>query len=86
MKDTTRRAALRGFVTAGLGVAAVAAASSGASAQEKMDQQTVQYQNQPKDGNKCGMCAHFVAPNQCKLVAGNISPEGWCLLYAPKEG
>jgi hypothetical protein len=53
---------------------------------EKLAQTVVQYQTTPKDGAKCSTCVNFVAPNACKIVAGEINPEGWCVAYAPKEG
>jgi hypothetical protein len=27
---------------------------------------------------------NFVAPNACKVVKGVISPNGWCVAFAPK--
>ncbi len=51
----------------------------------KVDQSAVQYQTSPKDGAKCSICANFVAPNACKVVAGTISPDGWCVAFAPKS-
>jgi hypothetical protein len=49
----------------------------------KVSQASVQYQTQPKDEQKCGVCQHFIAEsNTCKLVEGPISPEGWCTLWA----
>lgn len=55
-------------------------------AQDKLAQEAVQYQNQPKDGAKCSLCVNFVAPNACQIVSGNISPDGWCIAYGPKSG
>ncbi len=83
--NTTRRAALRaGFaaVTTGL---VVGAAARSAKAQEKLAQNLVQYQEQPKDGAKCSSCVNFQPPNACSIVAGTINPEGWCVAYAPKN-
>ena len=78
------KATRRQIVRAGLAtVGGVVAAS--ARAQEKIAQAQVQYQTTPKDGNKCSTCVNFVAPNACKIVAGTISPEGWCIAFAPKE-
>jgi hypothetical protein len=53
-------------------------------AQQKIPQETVKYQFTPKDGQQCSKCLHFIPPNACKLVQGEIKPEGWCMLYAPK--
>ena len=55
-------------------------------AQAKLAQAAVKYQATPKDGHQCDGCAQFVAPNSCKLVDGDISPTGWCLLWVKKPG
>ncbi len=83
---TSRRDMLRTGATIVVGIAGVAAASSARAQDEKIAQELVQYQNMPKDGQKCNMCAQWVEPNACKIVAGTISPEGYCVAYAPKEG
>ncbi len=79
----SRRGVLRTGLTilAGGMIATVARAQD---ADSKVEQSVVQYQTMPKDGAKCSGCVNFVAPNACKVVAGNISPEGWCVAYAPK--
>jgi hypothetical protein len=51
----------------------------------KAPQTVVQYQPTPKGGLACAGCNSFMAPNQCKLVAGEISPSGWCRLWTKKE-
>lgn len=67
------------------GGSAAPAAAAPQPAAGKMPQATVQYQTQPKDGQKCGQCLHFIAEsNTCKLVEGQISPEGWCILWTKK--
>jgi hypothetical protein len=55
-----------------------------AGAQPKIDPKLVKYQLKPKDGQECDHCLHFIAPDGCKMVAGKISPKGWCALFAPK--
>jgi hypothetical protein len=51
----------------------------------KMSQASAQYQAQPKGDQKCADCMHFVAgSNTCTQVEGQISPEGWCTLWAKK--
>ena len=86
MSEQNRRDTLRGLVGVGLGAAALSVTARQASAQEKMPQNAVQYQETPKDGAECDKCVNWVDPNQCKIVAGNINPKGWCVAYAPKEG
>ncbi len=75
---------------AGLGGEAFAEGHAGpqrlAQQAEKLAQNVVQYQKTPKDGAKCSSCVNFEAPSSCKIVAGTISPEGWCVAYAPKSG
>ena len=56
-----------------------------APAAAKVSQASVQYQTQPKGEQKCSGCLHFIAEsNTCKLVEGQISPDGWCTLWAQK--
>lgn len=78
----SRRTVLGGaaFVV-GLGATAMMATSASA----KTGQKEAMYQDKPKDGNKCSGCSQFEAPKACKLVDGEISPEGWCQLYTPKS-
>lgn len=84
----TRRQVMRAGLAAVGGVAAVSVGARAESrfAQDKIAQEQVQYQKMPKDGAKCSTCVNWEAPNSCKIVAGTISPDGWCIAYAPKEG
>jgi hypothetical protein len=34
-------------------------------------------------GRSAGMCMGMMGTGACQLVAGKISPMGWCDLYAP---
>jgi hypothetical protein len=54
------------------------------SADAKMAQTGVRYQDSPKDGKQCDGCKLFIAPNACKTVDGDISPKGWCVLWVKK--
>lgn len=52
---------------------------------KKVTQASVQYQSQPKADQKCGDCTHFIAgSNTCQQVEGQISPDGWCMLWMKK--
>jgi hypothetical protein len=82
--NRTRRQVLRTGLGTGLAAAGSLIAIR-AKAQDKIAQAMVQYQKMPKDGNKCSMCVNFEAPSSCKIVAGAIDPDGWCIAYAPKE-
>ncbi|MDP3844312.1 MAG: high-potential iron-sulfur protein [Oxalobacteraceae bacterium] len=64
---------------------ATGANSAAPPATNKVSQASVQYQTQPKGEQKCSGCQHFIAEsNTCKLVDGQISAEGWCILWAKK--
>lgn len=54
-------------------------------AQTKIAKAMLQYQDHPNGGNHCGICAQFEPPDQCKIVQGPISPNGWCAAFAPKS-
>ena len=53
-------------------------------AEAKMAQSAVKYQTEPKDGKQCDQCNFFVAPNACKMVDGDINPNGYCALWVKK--
>jgi hypothetical protein len=42
------------------------------------------YQNFPNQGRRCAGCRHFLAPNACAIVEGQISPDGWCRFHEPR--
>lgn len=65
---------------------AIAAGAQGAAAQSKSPQQAAGYQATPNGSQRCGNCAHFQPPSSCKVVAGKISPQGWCRIYFAKAG
>ncbi|MGK9451393.1 high-potential iron-sulfur protein [Acidithiobacillus caldus] len=50
---------------------------------------SVSYQDKPEGKDMCSNCAHFVpgpeptADGTCKVVAGKISPHGYCYAYTP---
>ncbi len=58
---------------------------SGSQADEqggKVSQEQANYKKQPNGQEKCSNCQHFVSEsNTCKLVQGQISPNGWCKLW-----
>ena len=87
-QDQTRRGVLKAGLTAVGGLAAAAGSARAAShgqrlAQDKIAQAQVQYQTSPKDGQECDKCVNWEAPNGCKIVAGTIVPNGWCIAFAP---
>lgn len=98
MKKEQDHASRRGILRAGIAVIGVGSAMNAgagraaagqqklAQATEKLAQNIVQYQNTPKEAAKCNVCVNWEPPNACKIVVGPISPEGWCVAYAPKSG
>ncbi len=90
-KTYTRRAALSLAVTTG-GATALVFAPRAARAAPDLSKAAVGYQDVPYNGKVCAQCVYFefypataAGPaSQCKLVAGNINPAGWCEVWAPK--
>ncbi|TAK87171.1 MAG: iron oxidase [Betaproteobacteria bacterium] len=80
---SARRRVLRIFALAG-GTAVLPGIARDARAQAKASKAAMKYQDQPKGDQRCSGCMQFVAPNQCKVVEGDISPNGWCVAYAAK--
>jgi hypothetical protein len=93
-ENDNAQASRRHLLKAGLGlmgaglVAATARHAAAQDASQKLAQSAVQYQNHPNPahaGQLCSVCVNFLAPNNCKLVQGPISPIGWCVAFAPKS-
>ena len=54
----------------------------GSAESRKPSKAQAQHQDQPKGIQKCGNCLNFVAgSNTCKVVEGQVSPEGWCMFW-----
>ena len=79
----SRRGLLGGTALA-LGVSAAVMLAARAPAQEKIGQADAKYQTTPKGDQRCDGCMLFQPPNACKVVQGEISPSGWCQLFAKK--
>ena len=50
----------------------------------KVSKAQAQYQDTPKGDQNCANCTFFIADNNtCKVVEGEVSPNGWSALWAP---
>jgi hypothetical protein len=84
----TRREALKGLVV--LPALAGLFASATAIAEAKGSKSQFKYQTTPHGNQRCGGCRFFhpgktaSASGTCDVVAGAISPSGWCTAYAAK--
>jgi hypothetical protein len=72
------------FAVGTVPIAGVMLSSRPAVAQAKMSKSAVAYQDKPKGNQDCSNCSLFQPPNACKNVAGDISPKGWCSIWAKK--
>jgi hypothetical protein len=85
MSDRIKRSEVISLI-AGLPLA-VAATTALASAADDSSGTKAQFHYMDKStmaGKKCSGCALFKAPNACSVVKGKISPNGYCIAYAPK--
>jgi hypothetical protein len=78
--NRSRRSALHAVVTGIL--AGLLFRISRAGASEKMTRQQAEYQDTPKDIYSCAVCSLFEPPKYCKVVAGDVSKDGWCKAFA----
>jgi len=53
-------------------------------AQQKASKQAMKYQDKPNGDQKCSNCLQFEPPKSCKVVEGDISPNGYCIAWAKK--
>jgi len=70
-------------------LAAALAAPTAAKAKARKDE--FEYQDKPNGKNRCGKCSSFQpgkssdSKGSCKIVDGEISPNGWCIAFSPKS-
>jgi hypothetical protein len=55
-----------------------------ASAQQKVAKEAMKYQDEPNGSMQCSNCMQFEPPSSCKVVAGTISPNGYCIAWVKK--
>lgn len=74
-------ASLTGAVVAGVAGIAADAARAQMRRGGTTAKSVARYQNTPNRRRRCSGCVHFLRPNRCAIVAGAISPNGWCRFY-----
>jgi hypothetical protein len=74
--------AMAGSVSAGLLSRVSKAKAADNTPSEKMSLAQAQYQNTPKGIYCCATCSLFEPPKSCKVVAGEVSEDGWCKAFA----
>ena len=94
MRPSPLNPARRSFLVSGAQVAGLATITiltgrSGPAA-AKAAKSDFMYQDHQHDGKSCAQCKFFSLDGarsgngSCSIVAGVISPEGWCAAFAPK--
>jgi High potential iron-sulfur protein len=76
----SRRSVIRAAIS-GIS-AALSEPASSSQADEKMTRAQAQYQDTPNGIYSCGNCSLFERPKSCKVVAGEVSEDGWCKAFA----
>jgi hypothetical protein len=79
----SRRALLEYAMGSAGGVAIGCAPASLATAAPKISKKAVAYQDHPDGDKECAKCAQFQPPDACKMVEGQISPQGSCRIFQP---
>jgi hypothetical protein len=84
--NVSRRTVLRSAALM-VGGGAIVASLGGAAAMAdatKMSQSAAGYRPIPMGKARCDNCVQWVGPTVCKVVSGQLSPQGWCSLYGVK--
>jgi len=77
----TRRTVLQAGAGA-VGALSILGLSARSAKAAKVSKAAVAYQDSPKGDQNCANCRLFVAPNACKQVEGDISPNAWCRIWS----
>lgn len=51
---------------------------------KRAEKDTVDYGRGMKSAH-CAICRHWKPPDQCEIIIGKISPQGWCNLFAKRS-
>ncbi len=81
----SRRSLLRAAMPFTVGVLGGVAFNGQSRAEAKLPQDQVSYQAAPKNEKRCKDCVNFEGNNSCRVVAGTISPDGWCRLWTARR-
>jgi hypothetical protein len=81
LEKISRRSALLHGAACATSVVTVLVANANSVRANPLPKTAVNYQDKPKGDRQCSGCSLFVAPKSCKNVAGDISPDGWCMLW-----
>ena len=79
--NVSRRSVLLHGAACATGVATMLVTNANYAKANPLPKTAVAYQDTPKGDHQCSGCSLFVPPNACKNVAGDINPNGWCLLW-----
>jgi hypothetical protein len=79
-RDESRRKLICAFA-GGLSAALVSRIRC-AEAPDKMTKRQAEYQDTPNGIYSCAVCTLFEPPNDCKVVEGEVSKDGWCRAFA----
>ena len=60
--------------------------STPAAAQQKIAKADAGYRDHPNGPAHCELCAYYLSPVACRLVRGEVSPNGWCRLFQANAG
>jgi len=74
------------LMSAAAGCACAVLRSAPAAAQQKTAKVDAGYQDHPNGSAHCELCTYYVAPVGCRVVRGEVSPNGWCGLFQAKLG
>jgi hypothetical protein len=81
-RTITSKRSFIGLILLAVGGASIRPHRLAAADGAKMSKQQAGYQDGPKGIAMCATCTLFVEPRSCKVVEGDISPNGWCNAYA----
>jgi hypothetical protein len=89
---TDQKNTRRSLLTIAAAVTATSLLPPRAHATANLTKASAGYRDIPYNGKVCAQCVYFIfkpatadgPQSQCKLIAGNINPAGWCDLWAPK--
>lgn len=81
----SRRWIVGAVAVAGMSAGAAPGSAAANATKAKLAPADIGYQNHPSGSQRCDRCVNWRPPTACDVVAGAISPAGWCGLFKLKS-
>jgi hypothetical protein len=83
--NLSRRSIMKGAALLAGGTLIAGVMASKEARAQKAAKGSLQYQDRPNGDKQCSNCTQFIPNNDCQIVEGTVSPQGYCIAWQKKS-